>query len=65
MPLKKGTSALMIKRQVELNGKEIVEVSIYFFKRCDVIANSRILDREYKPLHYSSIIIIVLEKLLT
>lgn len=64
MPLKKGTSALIIKRQVELNGKEIIEVSIYFFKRCDVIANSGVLDREYKPLHDSSIIIMVLEKLL-
>jgi len=64
MPLKKGTNAVMIKRQVELNGKEIIEVSIYFFKRRDVIANSGVLDHEYKPLHYSSIIIMVLEKLL-
>ena len=64
MPLKKGTSTVMIIRQVELNGKEIIEVSIYFFKRCDVIANSGVLDHGYKPLHYSSIIIMVLEKLL-
>ena len=40
MPLKKGTSAVIIKRQVELHGKEIIEVSIHFLKICDVIANS-------------------------
>lgn len=55
---KERHKCITIKRQVELNGKEIIEVSIHFFKICYVITNSGALDREYKQLHYSSIIII-------